>query len=121
MVGESDGIGRADWGSSWRLSASRIGSYAAEDVLVGDEAWRCGRSGGTEELLASDAEESDGLLADEGPRLRRLSVEEGLGRRRGRSSHRAAMEMRLAAIGSGVSGIPGELLSGIALAIFIPK
>ena len=92
VVGEREEIGRVDWGSSWRLSASRIGSYAAEDVLGGGEPWR---RGATEEPLASDEDESEGLLADEGPIL---PLELALGRRRGWSSHRAAMEIRLAAI-----------------------
>lgn len=95
VVGEREGIGRVDWGSSWRLSTSRIGSYAvAEEVLSGGEPWR---RGGTEEQepLASDKDESEGLLADEGSIL---PLALALGRRRGWSSHRAAMEMRLAAI-----------------------
>lgn len=96
VTGESEEVGLVDWGSSWRLSASRIGSYAAADVLVmGEEP---GRSGATEERLASDSDESEGLLDDEGARA---GLGRAVARRRGWcwSSQRAAMEMRLAAIG----------------------
>jgi hypothetical protein len=94
VAGDSEEIGRVDWGSSWRFSASRIGSYPVEDVLVGDgDPWRYG---GTEEPLASDEEESEGLLVAEGGRE---APERALERRWGWSLQRAAMEMRLAAMG----------------------
>ena len=73
----------------------------------------------------TDEDESEGLLADEVPRLAGSAA---VGRRRGWSSQRAAMEIRLAdldiglALGGRSRGgrgvLPGELLSSIAL---IPK
>lgn len=70
----------------------------AEDALVGDEPWNWWAM---EELLllASDEDDSEGLLTSEGPRLPGSPVPlvpAAVGGRRGWSSQRAAMEIRLA-------------------------